>query len=70
MPFLKLSSAVQARVLFYPAGADTARVQHYFDGGFTYSITNDIQWDIRGGKGLNAVADDYFAGTGLVLRFH
>lgn len=54
----------------YPAGADTARVQHYFNGGFTYSFSNDIQWDIRGGKGLNDSADDYFVGTGLVLRFH
>jgi Putative MetA-pathway of phenol degradation len=55
---------------FYPAGADTARVQHYFDGGFTYSLTNDVQWDIRGGKGLNNAANDYFVGSGLVLRFH
>ncbi len=55
---------------FYPAGADSARVQHYFNGGLTYSINNEVQWDIRGGKGLNATADDYFFGTGLVLRFH
>jgi Putative MetA-pathway of phenol degradation len=55
---------------FYPAGADTARVQHYFDAGLTYSLTNNVQWDIRGGKGLNSVADDYFVGTGLVLRFY
>jgi hypothetical protein len=54
---------------FFPSGADTARTQHYFNGGFTYSFSNDIQWDIRAGKGLNAAADDYFVGTGLVLRF-
>jgi hypothetical protein len=53
----------------FPSGADTARTQHYFNGGFTYSISNDIQWDIRAGKGLNDKADDYFVGTGLVLRF-
>jgi Putative MetA-pathway of phenol degradation len=53
----------------YPSGADTEPVQHYVNGGFTYSISNDIQWDIRGGNGLNDAADDYFVGTGLVLRF-
>lgn len=54
---------------FYPSGADTDRVEHYFNGGLTYSISNDIQWDIRGGKGLNDAADDYFVGSGLVIRF-
>ena len=53
----------------YPSGANSVRVQHYFNGGFTYSFTDDIQWDIRAGKGLNSAADDYFLGTGLVLRF-
>ncbi len=54
---------------FYPSGADSARVLHYFDGGFTYKLTNDVQVDIRGGKGLNAAADDYFVGSGIAIRF-
>jgi hypothetical protein len=54
---------------FYPHSADTARVEHYFDGGFTFLFSDDIQWDIRGGVGLNDSADDYFLGTGLSLRF-
>ncbi len=54
---------------FFPHSADTARVEHYFDGGFTFLFSDDIQWDIRGGVGLNAAADDYFVGTGLSLRF-
>ena len=53
----------------FPHGADTAKPQHYFDGGFTLLLTNDIQWDIRGGVGLNSAADDYFVGTGLSIRF-
>lgn len=53
----------------FPSSADTARVQHYFNGGFTYLLSDDIQWDIRGGTGLNAAADDYFVGTGLSVRF-
>lgn len=51
-----------------PAGEDTERTQHYFDGGFTYLLTDDLQWDIRAGVGLNNAADDFFVGTGLSLR--
>ncbi len=52
-----------------PHSGEGAKPQHYFDGGFTYLLSDDIQWDIRGGVGLNAAADDYFVGTGLSLRF-
>lgn len=51
-----------------PSGADTARTEHYFDGGFTYLITDDVQFDVRAGVGLNDAADDYFVGTGLSIR--
>lgn len=54
---------------FFPHSADTAKPQHYFDGGFTYLFSNDVQWDIRAGVGLNDAADDYFVGTGLSVRF-
>lgn len=54
---------------FFPTSADTAKPEHYFNGGFTYLINNDIQWDIRAGVGLNDAADDYFLGTGLSVRF-
>jgi hypothetical protein len=50
------------------SGADTNHTEHYFDGGFTYLLSNDIQWDIRAGVGLNGAADDYFIGTGLSIR--
>ncbi|WP_339911503.1 transporter [Symmachiella dynata] len=54
---------------FFPHSAQTALPEHYFNGGFTYLINNDIQWDIRAGKGLNDAADDFFVGTGLSIRF-
>jgi hypothetical protein len=54
----------------YPSSADTDPTEHYFNGGFTYLICNDMQWDIRMGTGLNDAAADYFAGTGLSIRFH
>ena len=54
---------------FFPNGADTARVEHYLNGGFSYLLSNDIQWDIRAGTGLNDAADDFFVGTRLAIRF-
>lgn len=55
--------------VFCPAGADTARTEHYLDAGFTYSVTNNLQLDIRAGKGISAASVDMFAGAGLVARF-
>jgi len=54
---------------FFPSGADEAKPEHYFDGGFTYSVNNNLQLDIRAGVGLNDAADDYFLGSGFVKRF-
>lgn len=53
-----------------PHSADTAQPQHYFNFGFTYLLSNDVQWDIRYGTGLNRAAEDYFIGTGFSIRFH
>jgi Putative MetA-pathway of phenol degradation len=52
-----------------PAGSETARTEHYLDGGFAYRVTNDLQLDIRAGKGLSGSATDYFVGTGMVIRW-
>lgn len=52
-----------------PSGADTELTEHYFNGGFTYLVNDDIQLDIRAGTGLNSAADDYFLGTGMSVRF-
>lgn len=54
----------------FPYSSDAASTEHYFNGGITYYLTNDIMWDIRSGVGLNDAADDYFVGTGLSIRFH
>jgi hypothetical protein len=54
---------------FFPAGSLVALPEHYFDGGFAYRVHNNLQLDIRAGVGLNAPADDFFAGSGSVLRF-
>ena len=49
--------------------ADTNRPENYLNGGFTVLINNDIQWDIRAGVGLDEAADDFFAGSGISLRY-
>jgi hypothetical protein len=54
---------------FFPHGARAARPEHYLNGGFTYLFSNDVQWDIRAGWGLNDAARDFFCGTGLSVRF-
>jgi len=65
----KLGSYTEWYVLA-PSGADTNRPQNYFNAGFTYLINKDVQWDIRAGVGLNEAADNFFAGTGLSLRYY
>lgn len=54
---------------FFPAGSVVELPQHYFDGGFTYHVHNNLQFDIRAGVGLNDPADNFFAGIGSVVRF-
>ena len=56
--------------MFAPAGAETAQNQQYFNAGVTYLITDNIQWDIRAGVGLNEEADDFFTGSGLSIRMY
>ena len=52
-----------------PDGADTNQTQHFMNGGFTYLLCDDVQFDIRAGLGLSDAADDFFAGTGVSIRF-
>jgi len=54
----------------FPDNAVGIKPEHYLDGGFTYLWTDDVQFDIRAGMGLNDASDDFFAGTGISLRFH
>jgi Putative MetA-pathway of phenol degradation len=55
--------------MFAPIDADTAHPKYYFDRGVTVLLTDNIQWDLRAGMGLNKWADDFFAGTGVSVRY-
>jgi hypothetical protein len=56
---------------FFPTGAIAPGVgpQQYLDGGFTFRLTPNIQFDVRAGVGLNRQSDDFFAGTGFAVRY-
>ena len=52
----------------FPTRGTTAKTEHYFNGGFTWLFTNDVQLDVRAGCGLNSAADDFFVGSGFSIR--
>jgi hypothetical protein len=52
-----------------PISADTNRPEQYINGGVTVLLNLDLQWDIRAGFGLTGASDDFFAGTGLSMRY-
>ncbi len=52
----------------FPTAAVTELPEHYFNGGFTYLVSDNIQLDVRAGVGLNNAADDYFVGLGASVR--
>jgi hypothetical protein len=56
---------------FFPHGATAPDVapEYYFNGGFTYKFTPNLQTDIRAGVGLNRHAEDFFVGTGFAVRY-
>lgn len=52
----------------YPNDRD-ADGAHNLNGGFTYQLTDNLQFDIRAGFGLNEEAPDFFTGAGFAIRF-
>lgn len=53
----------------FPMDSGAAENEHYINGGLTYLINNDLQFDVRVGWGLNEATEDFFAGAGLSVRF-
>ncbi len=80
--FLELSNAVSAAYSltdelgayleyfgFYPDDTDVdTTTQHFVNGGFTYLLNADVQFDLRAGFGLNDAASDFFSGVGITFR--
>jgi len=53
----------------YTDGLASDFPSHFIDGGFTYLVNNNTQFDIRAGHGLNDRSADFFGGVGLSQRF-
>ena len=53
---------------FFPRSTDTTESEQYFNGGFTWLVSDNFQFDIRVGVGLNDEADDFFVGSGFSFR--
>lgn len=65
----KLGAYTEVFALFPHGATMGVGPEYYFDGGFTYKVTNDFQLDIRAGVGLNRQATDYFTGAGFAYRY-
>jgi hypothetical protein len=50
---------------FFPQGMKS---EHFIDGGFTYSILQNLQLDLYAGTGLSENAKNYFFGSGISVR--
>jgi hypothetical protein len=53
----------------FPHGAVETGPEYYYNGGFTFLVNNNLQFDVRAGWGLNDRSDDFFAGAGGAIRF-
>jgi hypothetical protein len=43
---------------------------HYYDGGFTYSLSDFLQLDISGGKNISGIDSNWFISTGVSFRLN
>lgn len=53
---------------FYPSDSDE-QTKHFANGGFTYSVAKNLQFDILAGVGLNSASEDFFTGVGVATRY-
>ena len=54
---------------FFPYHSTSAENEHFVNGGVTYLISNDIQWDFRLGTRVDRYAEQSFMGMGISVRF-
>jgi hypothetical protein len=54
---------------FFPYHSTSAENEHFLNGGVTYLISKDIQWDFRVGTRIDRYAEQSFMGMGISIRF-
>ncbi len=52
----------------FPQNSTTVKTEHYLNGGVTYLLSPDLQFDVHYGVGLTEVSNNYFAGMGFAFR--
>lgn len=62
----KLSTFLEAYGNFTPSVSPI----HNFDTGLTYLLSDDLQLDLSGGKGISGIESFWFVSTGVSLRFN
>ena len=63
-----LTDKLGAFVELYGDAASDFKPNHQFDCGFTYSLMDNLQFDIAGGYALSEITEDMFVGAGLAFR--
>jgi hypothetical protein len=53
----------------FPHRATSALPVHFFNTGFLFLVSENLQWDARIGTNLHDSDESFFAGTGLSVRF-
>jgi hypothetical protein len=64
----KLAAFAEWYSLFPYGAVSGVSPQYNFDSGFTYKLTNNLQFDIRAGLGLTHTVD-FFTGAGVSYRY-
>jgi hypothetical protein len=65
---ISLNDELSAFVELYGNISSPFTPVHNFDGGFTYLLSDNIQLDISGGKGISGIDLFWFISTGVSLR--
>lgn len=67
-PGMSISSKVGCYVELYGYLPQRSRSDHRTDGGFTYLLKPNIQFDISGGIGLSKTSPEYYGSLGFSFR--
>jgi hypothetical protein len=63
-----LTDELSAFLELYASFSTKIFPEHYFDGGFTYLLSENFQLDISGGKGISGIENLWFISSGISFR--
>lgn len=66
---VSLSDRVGAFAEFYGDLPEASPSNHLFNGGFTFLVNNDLQFDLAAGTALTEGAPDFYVGGGVSVRW-